>query len=240
MPEQTDIRWEQVLPGTPDQVWQAITQRADGWLWPIEYEPRVGGAERGLTSSGGTVTAWEPGRHFQTRATRPDGWHNTLDYRLEPDPGGTAVRYRHLSLLTAEEHDACVRHTDFYRHALTTYVRDFAGRVPAYVSVEVPATLADLRRAIGVDEEARVGDQVRAPLTGAALDLRIDYVAPAFLGLRGDDALIRCFGREAWGGGLGITLHLFAPGADAQSAADAWRALASTTTTTTTTTTAVA
>ena len=36
----------------------------------IDYEPWVGGAERGLTAGGGTVTAWEPPRHFATRAER--------------------------------------------------------------------------------------------------------------------------------------------------------------------------
>jgi hypothetical protein len=51
-----ETRWELELPGDPRQVWDAFTEHAAAYLWPITYEPRVGGAERGLTSAGGTVT----------------------------------------------------------------------------------------------------------------------------------------------------------------------------------------
>ena len=86
MVREFEVRWEGELPADPRDVWDAITQHADGYLWAIEYEPRVGGAERGLTAGGGTVTAWDPPRHFATR-TRPETERdgvNELDYRLEP------------------------------------------------------------------------------------------------------------------------------------------------------------
>ena len=76
--------WEHVLPGTPEQVWDAVTVHSDGWLWPTSYEPRLGGAEKGLSSQGGIVTAWEPARRFGTRAEGPGGWFNELRYELEP------------------------------------------------------------------------------------------------------------------------------------------------------------
>ena len=41
--------WETELPGTPEQVWDAITVHSEAWLWPIAYEPREGGAESGLS-----------------------------------------------------------------------------------------------------------------------------------------------------------------------------------------------
>ena len=66
-----EVRFEGELPATPREVWDAITLHTSGWYWNISYEPRPGGAERGLTSAGGTVTAWEPPRHFATRAERP-------------------------------------------------------------------------------------------------------------------------------------------------------------------------
>ena len=78
-----ETRWELELPGEPQQIWDGFTRHAAAYLWPITYEPRVGGAERGLTSDGGTVTVWDPPRHFRTEATGPDGWFNTLDYRLD-------------------------------------------------------------------------------------------------------------------------------------------------------------
>ncbi|MFI6387461.1 hypothetical protein [Nonomuraea sp. NPDC050540] len=52
------MRWQGELEGSPEEVREAITVRADGRLWKIDYEPRVGGSETGLTAAGGTVTVW--------------------------------------------------------------------------------------------------------------------------------------------------------------------------------------
>jgi hypothetical protein len=70
MAKQFEVQWEGELSASPQDVWDAFTVHTDGWLWKIEYEPRVGGAERGLTSGGGTVTAWDPPRHFSTTGDR--------------------------------------------------------------------------------------------------------------------------------------------------------------------------
>jgi uncharacterized protein YndB with AHSA1/START domain len=58
------------VPGTPEQVWQAIAtgQGITSWLFPTEVEEREGGAVEfhigpGMESSG-TVTAWQPPHHF--------------------------------------------------------------------------------------------------------------------------------------------------------------------------------
>ena len=45
-----EVRWQGVLPADPQQVWDAFTVHTAGWIWEIAYEPRVGGAERGLTA----------------------------------------------------------------------------------------------------------------------------------------------------------------------------------------------
>src|SRR3954468_22375587 len=123
-----EVRWDDVLDGTPAQVWDAITVHSEGWLWPITYEPRVGGAERGLTGSGGVVTAWEPERRFATRAQRPDGWSNEVSFELEPAGERTRVRYLHRTVLTPVEYEQCVEHTDVYHGTLAAYVAHFAGR----------------------------------------------------------------------------------------------------------------
>jgi hypothetical protein len=214
MDESFEVRWEGVLPGTPAQVWDAITVHGIGWIWDIEYEPRVGGAERGLSTDGGTVTAWEPPRRFQTRAERPDGWRNQLDYTLEPyGPGGerTYLRYVHQSV--TDDYgvvvDGCARHTEFYFHSLGQYVGHFAGRDAKYVEITAPGS---------------VDDVVARVLAHAGADVVMDYRTPAFLGLRADDALIRVFGREAWGGPVSLYLHLFDPAADAAAVEREWRA----------------
>lgn len=76
MPIQKDDsgkRWvemEVVLPGTPEQVWQAVATGAGnaGWFTRAEIEERVGGELRfdfgPNGSSRGVVTAWEPPHRF--------------------------------------------------------------------------------------------------------------------------------------------------------------------------------
>ncbi len=230
------MTWERELPGTPEQVWDAITVHSDGWLWPIAYEPREGGAESGLTSAGGRVTAWEPERRFRTRAERADGWFNELGYELEPSAHGTRARYVHHTVTRPDEdHDvqerACRLHTDFYAHSLAEYVQHFAGRSSTYVALDAPEASAQsggfarLERALGLDADAAVGQRVRLRPAGLPpLDAVVDYRTDAFLGLRTDDALIRVYGRDAFGWPVGVALHLFAPDADGPALEQAWRA----------------
>jgi hypothetical protein len=221
--QEFEVRWEGVVPGDAQEVWDAFTLHAAGWIWEIDYEPKVGGAERGLTSAGGTVTAWDPPHHFQTRAERPDGWRNQLDYRLEPSGDGTLLRYRHNGTTSdyETEYDACVHHTHFYLHSMGEYVRHFAGRDAAYVEIDAPGPFAAVCRRLGVDDAAAVGDHVRLA-TGT--EGEIDYLTPAFLGVRTEDAFVRVYGREAWGGPVSVALHLFADGADPAEAERTWSA----------------
>ena len=183
MVKEWEVRWEGELPARPQDVWDAITQHADGYLWKIDYEPRVGGAERGLTAGGGTVTAWDPPRHFATR-TRPeterDGF-NELDYVLEPLGAVTYLRYTHRCEMPAEDFDrqldACRQHTTFYQHSLGQYACYFAGREPVYVSVDGPASSAEggfvaLRRALGLPDDVVAGDPVRLEPAGLDADRR--------------------------------------------------------------------
>jgi uncharacterized protein YndB with AHSA1/START domain len=231
MAREFEVRWEGELPAAPQDVWDAFTKHTAGWLWRIEYEPRVGGAERGLSSGGGTVTAWDPPRHFATRAEGAEGWWNELDYVLEPRGSGTHLRFAHSSVF-AEDYDrqldACREHTDFYYHSLGEYLRHFAGRDAAYVAAEAPAASAQggfaaIRSALGVDDDVAAGDRVR--LTPAGLEPIegvVDYATHAFLGVRSDDALYRFYGRDAWGWPVGVAHHLFADGAGAAASERAW------------------
>lgn len=226
--------WETELPGTPDQVWDAITVHSEAWLWPIAFEPREGGAESGLSSEGGVVTAWQPGRRFATRAERSDGWFNELGYDLEPSAGGTRASYRHHTLTGDEDHDlmvrACRLHTDFYAHSLAEYVGHFSGRTATYVSVDAPDASAQaggferLLRALGLDASAAPGERVQLRPAGLPpIEAVVDYRTDAFLGLRTDDALIRIYGRDTFGWPVGVALHLFAPDADGAALEQAWR-----------------
>ena len=221
-----EVTWEGALPASPRVVWDAFTARTAGWLWEIEYEPRAGGAERGLTGGGGTVTDWEPHRRFVTRAEDAKGDVNRLEYVLEPHGEGTYLRYVHQSAASGDhdlELDACRRHTAFYYHSLGEYLRHFAGRDAAYVSVNAPAAsardgFATVRAALGVTPALAVGDTVRLEAVGA--DAVVDYVTDTFLGVRSADAFYRVYGRDRWGWPVGVSAHLF--DGDAEAAGRAW------------------
>jgi hypothetical protein len=234
MAREFEVRWEGELPATPQEVWEAFTVHTAGWLWKIEYEPRVGGVERGLTACGGAVTVWDPPRHFTTRAEDGHGV-NQLDYRLEPRGSGTYLRYVHRGAIAGDydtELDACQQHTAFYNHSLGEYLRHFSGRVATYIACEAPEVsaqggLAALRRAIGLPESPAdgpaTGDRVRLTPAGLqSIDGVVDYSTPAFLGVRTDDALYRFYGRDAWGWPVGVAHHLFAADTDSEATGQAW------------------
>lgn len=212
-----EVRWEAEIPGTPEQVWDALTVHSAGYLWKIDFEPFEGGRETGLSETGGKVTRWEPHRHFTTEAPG-----NRLDYQLEPRGTGTYVRYVHNGTLPTNfdvEYDACCQHTDFYRHSLGAYVQHFAGREPVYVSTEAPADgFAAVRRAFGLPDDVNAGAKVTGPYEGV-----VDYATHAFLGIRTADSLIRVYGRGTWGYPTEIVHHAFAADADEPTIRKAWR-----------------
>jgi hypothetical protein len=234
MATEFQVQWEGELPGTPQEVWDAFTIHTAGWIWQIDYEPRVGGTERGLTGGGGTVAAWDPPRHFVTRAGHEgDDDFNQLDYVLEPRGAGTHLRYEQRGML-AEDYDrqldACRQHTAFYNHSLAEYLGHFSGRDAAYVSAAGPETsahggLAALRRALGLADDGAAGDRVRLRPAGIEpIDGVVDYATHAFLGVRSADALYRFYGRDAWGWPVAVGHHLFAGGADQAASEQAWTA----------------
>jgi len=210
MPE--SFHWDGTLAADAATVWDAITRHTAGWLWNIEYEPHLGGAERGLTPDGGIVTAWQPGRHFRTRAERADGWFNELDLRLEPaGDQGTHLHFTQTAADLADdrEYAQCAAHTDFYLRSLDAYLRWFAGRPARCLDFEVPGTFSDVC--------SRVFPR----------DAEIYYRTLHFLGLRTDDTIVRVFGRDAWGGSVGISVHLLqSDAARADAVAADWQAWA--------------
>jgi hypothetical protein len=171
----------------------------------------------------------------------PDGTFNVLDYTIEVRARGTAhLRYVHSGILAdgwEDQYDAIDGHTDFYPHTLAQYLEHFNGRSATYVGqpsagiegpegAGTPDAMDTLRTALGLHASARVGDEVHASQGEAgALDGVVDYMTPEFLGVRTAEGLYRFFGRNHYGGVVGLSAHLFVDGidADAQEAAlKAW------------------
>ena len=225
MGKQFEIVREMTVSATPEQVWEALTDQTAAWLWPMEYEHRLGGD----AAFGGTVTAWDPPRHFANHVDGPDGWYNNLDHIIEARPEGAWIRYVHSGVFTDNwdtQYDGASQHTDFYLHTLKEYLEHFAGRPAVYAAADgpessrAPGSFDRLRRALGVTDDRRV----RVSLPGVEpFDAEVDYRTEHFLGLRTADAMYRFFGRDAFGAPVAVTVHHFGA-VDAKETADALQA----------------
>ncbi|WP_432988791.1 SRPBCC family protein [Dactylosporangium sp. CA-233914] len=219
MGKRFEIVREGTLPVGQVDVFDGFTTGTAGWLWPVEYEPREGGA----AGFGGTVTVWDPPHKVVSRMEGPDGWFNELSHEVVPAPGGAHFRYVHSGIFVddwEQQYDGASQHTDFYLHTFAQYLLHFRGRPATYSTVDYSEPL-DFRRIAG-DAAQGATAWVDLPVVGAA-EAVVDYRHPHFLGLRTGDAMIRFFGRSAFGGTDAVAVHDFA-GTDPQELENAWKA----------------
>ena len=227
MSREFEVSREIDLPASPDDVWTAITAEPAAWMFPTGQEIPAGATP----PEGAPITTWDPPHRLIVRMEAPDGTFNALDYAIEARDGSTAhLRYVHSGILAdgwEDQYDAIDGHTDFYLHTLAQYLEHFNRLPVTYVGqpssgIDGPQTaggpdaMDTLRAALGLSASAGVGDQVHASLGDAgSLDGVIDYATPEFLGVRTDDGLYRFFGRNFYGGVVGMSAHLFAGSVDA-------------------------
>ncbi|MET7697811.1 SRPBCC domain-containing protein [Streptomyces sp. NPDC005485] len=236
MSKEFEIVCETEIDATPEEVWEAFTNGTGGWLWPMEApEPREGGKG----PFGSTITTWDPPHRYVNRVEDVDGISeqtlNQLDYTVEPRDGGKRawVRYVHSGIFVDDwdnQYDGASRHNDFYLHTLREYVTHFARRPVAFTTFDgpeastTPDAFTTVGRALGLAQDTEAGARVRVQgPDGQLLDAVVDFRNPYFIGLRTGDALIRFFGRNHWGAPVGISVHDFAAGADAQADELAWK-----------------
>jgi hypothetical protein len=233
MAKEFEISREVELPGTPDAAFQAVAtgEGNASWLFPSE----ITSGEGGETSDGGKVLVWDPPHRFTVRAEGLEGWFNQLEYTIEAHGNGVILRYVHSGVFDEagwdDQYDAVGSHTDFYLHTLGQYLEHFSPKTATYVgggpggisgpeASMTPDAFTKLQRALGVPEGAGVGDSVR--LAHDDVDGVIDYKTDHFLGVRTNDALYRFFGRNAFGGPVGMSIHHFGDGIDADAAGKSW------------------
>ena len=231
MSKEFEVRREVALPGTPEQIFAAVTRETAAWMFPVEQAPGVGG----LGPEDPKVKVWNPPEHVSIRVDGPGGFFNALDYLIEAREGGTAyLRYVHSGVLMQDDwedqYDGIGAHTDFYLHSLGEYVHYFAGRPVEFLAAAGPAasskagSIDALKAALGISSASKVGDQITLSVPGIArIEAEIDYLTPHFVGLRDSGALYRFFGREAFGGTVDLAHHLFGAKADPAKATAAWQ-----------------
>ncbi|WP_244177517.1 SRPBCC family protein [Streptomyces atriruber] len=229
-----EIVRELEVEGSPAQLWAALTTGTGGWLWPMEYEPREGGA----APSGATVTRWDPPHRLTARVEDPAGLPgrplNQVDHVIEPRDGGRRswLRHVHSGIFTGDwdtQYDGVVKHTDFHLHTLGQYMAYFEGRPVTYSALTGPSASAApdafvrLGRALGLPDDATDGARVRVQAAGGELDAVIDFRSRYFIGLRADETLHRFYGRNHFGAPVGISIHDFGAHADAKGTELAWQ-----------------
>ncbi|MEU1019919.1 SRPBCC domain-containing protein [Streptomyces sp. NPDC005900] len=229
-----EIAREFEVEGSPAEVWAALTTGTGGWLWPMRYEPREGGA----APFGGTVTRWDPPHRLTARVEDPDGVRgqglDRLDHTIEPRDGGRRswLRYVHSGVFTEHGHDQyedAAKRVDFHLHTLRQYLAYFGGRAAVFCALNGPPgsagpdAFARLARALGLPDDASEGARVRVEAPGAELDAVIDFRSRYFIGLRTDDTLHRFFGRNHFGAPVAVRVHDFGPHADAKRTELAWQ-----------------
>ncbi|TDW30274.1 SRPBCC family protein [Cryobacterium psychrophilum] len=207
MGRQFEVVFEGEFPGTPEQVWEAITTQTAAWLFPSE------GME-------GTDLVSERPTHRVNRMDGPDGWFNQLDQVIEERPDGRSfMRWVHSGVSQDDrdpENIAVNLHTAFYMHTLAEYLEHFVGRPAVFADIQgpeastAPESFEIVRAALGIDVGTVAGDSTYVALPGEpAPGAFVDYTSEHFIGLRTNDALYRFFGRNAFGGPVGITVHHF-------------------------------
>jgi len=231
MSEKFEIRRAVVVPGTPEQIWAAIPAATACWMLPPPLEIPADGS----SPDSPIIATWEPPRELAIHMQGPDGWFNNLEYVVEARDESTAVvRYVHAGVFAEDwdnQYDGASKHTDFYLHSLGQYVQYFAGRPVTYVSAEgpeassAPEAMGALRGALGIASGATAGDTVTVDVPGiGTVEAIIDYIDDWFVGLRTENALLRFYGRNAFGGNVDAAHHLFAADADGDAATAAWQA----------------
>ncbi|HEY3061799.1 MAG TPA: SRPBCC domain-containing protein [Chloroflexota bacterium] len=229
---------------TPEEAWQAISvgPRLDSWfMGRSEIEPRVGGTARidfdGFAMES-TVTEWDPPTRLVYRSSEdPDGAFMEFGWRVEQRAGGGAtLHFTHRGCLAGDdseaEYEALKSGDPMYLRKLAHYLEFFNGQIATRnIAVQGPVVAsADqfwsaLRRALGLDQGAgvREWDVVHAALDGlGTVDGVVDYLTPAFLGVRSSTALYRFL--YAPGGVAMVEHHDFSSSPNGHTSADAWRA----------------
>jgi uncharacterized protein YndB with AHSA1/START domain len=214
-----EIVFDTELPATPERVWEAVTRHEAAWMFPTDEWPAI-------------RTVDEYPHHLVTRMEGPDGWFNQLEHVVEPLEGGRAkLHYVHSGIFTDDwdqQYDGASKHTEFYLHTLGQYLKHFDGKPVVFADIQAPEKsrtpdgFVQLKKALGVDAASQ-GDSVELELDGVGqLSGEVDFANEHFLGLRTANAMYRFFGRNYFGGPVGMTVHDFSGRADSEVLAEVW------------------
>jgi uncharacterized protein YndB with AHSA1/START domain len=193
-------RWIQVeadVPGTPEQVWQAIAtgQGISSWFVPAEIEEREGGAmllhfgPGNSMDSHATITAWEPPHRLaaDSHDMGPEAPTIATEWTVEARTGGTCtVRVVHSWFASTDDWDGQWEQTEmgwpaFFR-ILRLHLAHFAGQPVSVLQLmgvapePAAGAWAALTGALGLPAQSEIavgqhiGSAPPAPALGGVVD----------------------------------------------------------------------
>jgi uncharacterized protein YndB with AHSA1/START domain len=193
------VQVEVEVPGTPEEVWQAIATGPgiSSWFVPAEFEERDGKPVAVTLTFGpgmesrSAVTAWDPPR---TWAAQSDGWAPgsppiANEWSVEARAGGRCiVRIVHSLFASTDDWDNQLEGTEsgwpaFFR-TLQIYLTHFRGQRSATMKLMAPAAGTEveawdtLTSAVGV-KGVSVGQRSTAPASVPAVSGVVEYLSQA-------------------------------------------------------------
>ncbi len=190
------VQVEVEVPGSPEEVWQAIATGPgiSSWFVPTEVEERVGGAVKANFGPGmeseSTISQWDPPRRFMAEGSRmsEDGPTMATEWIVEAKSGGTCVvRVVHSWFAATDEWDGQFEMVEQGWKSFFTTLRLKLGRFPGQPGAAFDvAGMSDggeseawsaLTAPFGLTDAA-AGQEVRSHGGAPALSGRVEVAGP--------------------------------------------------------------
>lgn len=234
--DEREIRLEIVVPGAPEQVWEAIATGPgiSSWFVPAEVDTHQGGKATLHFGAAGddvsVVEAWEPPHRFKAVSeVEQHGLQVAVEYLVEARDGGSCVvRFVQSGFAGGaewdDEYDETTSGWRTFLHNLRLYLTFFRGQAASPISVVAatpgpqPQVWQALAAGLGlpaIGEGDRVATSGDVPRIAGVVDRLTDGHATLLL-----DEPAPGFAVVAAGGGaetayINMTAYLFGPDASA-------------------------
>ncbi len=226
------VQVEVEVPGTPEEVWQAIAtgQGISSWFVPTQFEERDG-KPVAMTKNFGpgmesrsVVTAWDPPRIY---AAESKGWGGSppmaTEWTVEARAGGVCVvRVVHSLFASTDDWDNQLEGTESgwpgYFRILRIYLTHFRGQRSAMMQWIAPVAGTEteawetLTAALGL-KGLNIGQRCVAPVGVPSLGGVVEHVSQhpcnALLRLDKPGPAAAALGAVTWGGSAMVTLNFY-------------------------------
>ncbi len=226
------VQVEVEVPGTPEEVWQAIATGPgiSSWFVPTEFEERDGKPVAVTLNFGpgmesrSVVTAWDPPRRF---AAQGEGWGGSPpiadEWSVEARGGGVCVvRVVHSLFAETDDWDNQLEGTEsgwpaFFR-ILRIYLTHFRGQRSAMAQWIAPAagtqaeawdTLTAALALTGVSAGQRWSAPAGVPVLGGVMEHVSESTCNALLRLDAPGPGVAALGAVTFGGQTLVTLSVY-------------------------------